>query len=186
MWTFLYTSSFSWNFDSLQETFDISSKNLHLVLNDVKYEMRKRCSVKCARHSLHTFHFFIFRGCFTTFHDKCVASIIVLRIENYRNFALTCKDLRQHSEQQNPHFVVFEHFVMCYKRLQKVQKRLRKLKTDSQLGCGTSWNRHSKSLNTNSEFLWLYHHFSKRKTRCSVVNFRFILHIEIKNIIDQV
>ncbi len=40
-----------------------------------KYEMRKRCSLKCAGHTLHTFHFFIFRIRFTVFHDKCVAGL---------------------------------------------------------------------------------------------------------------
>ncbi len=49
-------------------------KTCHFKRNDMKYEMRKRCSVLYARHTLHTFHFFIFRGRFTAFRDKCVAS----------------------------------------------------------------------------------------------------------------
>ncbi len=83
---FTYFSSFSWNFDSKlcirvdlhkiwEETFEISSKNRHRKWNDV---MWKRYSVKCARHTLNPFRFFIFCGRFTTFHDKFVPGPTVL------------------------------------------------------------------------------------------------------------
>ncbi len=105
-YSFTHFSLFTWNFDSKLhisadlhktqlETFDISSKNCHLEQNDVKYEMRKSCSVKCTRPSHFSlfiffviscvaglwnapdisFHCFIFHNGFTAFHDKCVAGV---------------------------------------------------------------------------------------------------------------
>ncbi len=47
---------------------------------DVKYEMWKRCSVKCARHTVHIFRFFIFHDRLMVFPD-CVASL-----RNYFNY----------------------------------------------------------------------------------------------------
>ncbi len=46
------------HFDSLQEIFDVSSKNCHVERNNMKYEMIKRCSVKAS-------------------HDECVAGLAI-------------------------------------------------------------------------------------------------------------
>ncbi len=86
---FIHISPFSWNFDSLQETIDVSSKNRHLEQNYVKYELRKWRSVKCVRPILHTFRFFIFYGHFTAFHDKLVLTLAVLLFDMGRNLSLS-------------------------------------------------------------------------------------------------
>ncbi len=84
-------SPFSQNFDSLQETVDVSSKKRHLQWNDVKYEMRKRRSVKRIAYTLHTFRFFIFRGCFMAFHYKCVVDLTVYTWKSEVSYTLIMK-----------------------------------------------------------------------------------------------
>ncbi len=41
--------------------------------------------MKCARHTLHTFRFFIFRSRYTVFHDTCVASQIIFHKLTMKN-----------------------------------------------------------------------------------------------------